>query len=92
MECVNFDAEEEVVAAGGQNGTVKIWDLNATQGEHLDRVCSCTYNLVCFRLYGAPQVPNQADALVLPNPPPPPHTHATLVIVRTLPAIFGSSA
>lgn len=32
VECVSFDASEEVVAAGGQNGTVKLWDLNAAKG------------------------------------------------------------
>lgn len=32
VECVSFDAGEGVVAAGGQNGTVKLWDLNAQKG------------------------------------------------------------
>lgn len=37
VECVNFDANEEVVAAGGQNGTVKLWDLNSSKGGHTAR-------------------------------------------------------
>jgi len=27
VECVAFDAEEEVIVAGNQSGTVKLWDL-----------------------------------------------------------------
>ena len=54
VECVNFDGNEEVVAAGGQNGTVKLWDLNASKGEppccFVPRPClgrACTWQGRC---------------------------------------------
>jgi WD40 repeat protein len=42
VECVAFDRHEEVVAAGGHNGTVKLWDLGSGKGEgqrERERVC-----------------------------------------------------
>lgn len=35
MDSVTFDKEEEVVVAGGANGTIKLWDLEQVKGESL---------------------------------------------------------
>lgn len=32
VECVTFDAGEDAIAAGGANGTVKVWDLESGKG------------------------------------------------------------
>jgi WD40 repeat protein len=32
VECVTFDAAEEVVVAGAAGGTLKMWDLAAAKG------------------------------------------------------------
>ncbi len=32
MECVAFDAAEEVVVAGAAGGTLKMWDLEQAKG------------------------------------------------------------
>jgi WD40 repeat protein len=32
VECVTFDAAEEVVVAGAAGGTIKMWDLAAAKG------------------------------------------------------------
>ena len=33
MECVRFSASEELVAAGSQSGSLKIWDLEAAKSK-----------------------------------------------------------
>lgn len=43
VECVTFDSTENFVAAGGANGTVKVWDLESGKGR-----------LTIF-IFGAPQ-------------------------------------
>lgn len=33
VECVRFSADEELLAAGSQSGTLKIWDLEAAKSK-----------------------------------------------------------
>jgi WD40 repeat protein len=33
VECVVFDEKEDTIAAGGANGTVKVWDMESGKGE-----------------------------------------------------------
>jgi len=32
VECVQFNSSEELVCAGSQSGSLKIWDLEAAKG------------------------------------------------------------
>jgi len=41
VECVSFDNAEEVVVAGAQGGTVKLWDLEQAKGHCLSVAHSC---------------------------------------------------
>lgn len=41
VECVSFDNAEEVVVAGAQGGTVKLWDLEQAKGPCLSVAHSC---------------------------------------------------
>lgn len=51
VESVTFDKEEEVVVAGGANGTIKLWDLEQAKGA----ACSA-----CGRLALPPPAPARA--------------------------------
>lgn len=51
IDCVNFDYAEEVVAAGGANGTIKLWDLDSSKGECLLRTSSTTASMLCNMAY-----------------------------------------
>jgi len=44
VECVSFDNAEEVVVAGAQGGTVKLWDLEQAKGPCLSVTHSCCIN------------------------------------------------
>jgi katanin p80 WD40 repeat-containing subunit B1 len=35
VECVTFNSNEDKVAAGAANGTVKIWDIESGKGKQM---------------------------------------------------------
>lgn len=73
VECVVFGEKEDTIAAGGSNGTVKVWDMESGKGESWAGVCGCgcckaaVVGFSCAYMHRCVLTPLQCVEADLPN-------------------------